>query len=97
MARKRRLSKRDKRIRNMMQLNQRWIALMEDDEFKDRLFPSIQDVDPTFTGFLTPEGITLRYYLFNGEEILNGYDIAVLTEEGAFVYSRPFSDEDIPF
>lgn len=97
MAKKRRLSKRDKKIKAKMMTWKKWNLLLKDDDFGSRLFGSVQDVDPTFSGCLVTEGKTLRYYLFNGEEIVEGYDVAVLTDEGAFIYSRPYSDSEVPF
>lgn len=97
MAKKRRLSKRDKEIKARIWAQGKWALLLKDDDFTGRLFGSVQDVDPTFSGFLVIEGKTLRYYIFNGEEIVEGYDVAVLTDEGAFIYSRPYSDSEVPF
>ncbi|MBO7175045.1 MAG: hypothetical protein J6V57_04780 [Spirochaetaceae bacterium] len=97
MAKKRKLSKRDRKIKTSIWTRIRWNQLLTNDDFLERLFGSVQDADPTFSGYLVPEGKTLRYYLFNGEEIVEGYDVAVLTEEGYFIYSRPFSDNEVPF
>lgn len=97
MAKKRRLSKRDREIKARVWTREKWNQLLKDDDFAGSLFGPIQDIDPTFSGFLVIEGKTLRYYLFNGEEIIEGYDVAVLTDEGAFVYSRPYSDSEVPF
>lgn len=97
MAKKRRLSKRDRKIRLIARASKKWALLLKDDDFLSRLFVSIKDVDPTFSGYILPGYKTLRYYISNGEEIVASYDIAVLTDEGAFIYSRPYSDDEIPF
>lgn len=97
MAKKRRLSKRDREIKTRVRTRERWNQLLKDDDFAGSLFEPIQDIDQTFSGFLVIEGKTLRYYIFNGEEIVEGYDVAVLTDEGAFIYSRPYSDSEVPF
>ena len=97
MAKKRRLSKRDREVKTRIWAQKKWDLLLKDDDFLERLFGPVQDIDPTFSGFLVTEGKTLRYYIFNGEEVVDGYDVAMLTDEGAFIYSRPYSDSEDPF
>lgn len=97
MAKKRRLSKRDREIKRRIWIDKAWVLALKDEGFMEKLTLSTKDLDPSLMKVLVPEGITLKCCLSNGEEILKEYEVAILTETGAFVYSKPFSDEDIPF
>lgn len=97
MAKKRRLSKRDRKLKTIKQLAKKWALLFRDEDFLERVRLSIQDIDPTFSGYIAPKMKTLMYFVHNGKEIVASYEVAVLTDEGYFVYSRPYSDSEVPF
>ena len=97
MAKKRRLSKRDRRIKRVLKNREMLDFMLDDDDFRGRFFLSIQDIDPSFSGEIVLVGNDVKYVFFDDEEITSEFDIAHITNDGVFVYSRPFSDNEVPF
>lgn len=97
MAKKKRLSKRDKRIKAQTNVKARWNSILEDEEFSNELFLSIENIDPKHKGAIVVVGKTLLYCLLDDKEDLKEYEIAILTDEGVFIYSQPYSASEAPF
>lgn len=97
MAKKRRLSKRDRKINAQMSVKTRWNSILEDEEFTNKIFLSIESIDPTHKGVLMVVGKILRYCFLDDKEDLEEYEIAILTDEGVFIYSQPYSASEAPF
>lgn len=85
MAKKRRLSKRDRAIKAEMRTLKGWDLVMENEEFKTKLFYLLNRIDPSFSGFLQKDGCALKYFAFDGENLSNIYFVAFLNEEGVEV------------
>lgn len=97
MAKKRRLSKRDRKIKLTMKAQRNFFLSMEDIGFRNKLYSSIQDIDPSFSGDFYISGREIKYVFFDGEDIIYSWDVAYLLDGGLFIYSRPFSDSEEPF
>lgn len=95
MAKKERLSRRDRRIKRVLKNQEILNFMLDDDDFRGRFFLSIQDIDPSFSGKIILVGNDVKYVFFDGEEITSAFDIAYVTNDGAFVHSRPFSDNEV--
>ena len=96
MAKKERLSKRDRRIKRVLKNQEILNFMLDDDDFRGRFFLSIQDIDPSFSGEIILVGNDVKYVFFDGEEITSEFNIAYVTNDGAFVYSKPFSNNEVP-
>lgn len=97
MAKKRRLSKRDRKIKAKMSIKAKWESFFEDEEFTNELYLSIESIDPEHKGVLVSIGETLRYCLLDDKEDLEEYEVAILADEGVFIYSQPYSESEVPF
>ena len=97
MAKKRRRSKWVKRTKERLKVKQRWVEVMEDEELQYRIFRAIENTEDPYNGAFLAIGKTLKYCLLDDEENLIEYEVAVLTDEGVFIYDTPYSDDEAPF
>ena len=97
MAKKRRLSKRDRRIKVRVDSTKRLRLLLSEEETKRKLSSTIRMVDETITGELAMIENVIRYYFFDENGIPRAFEVAVLTDEGIHVYSIPYGDDEAPF
>ncbi len=89
MAKKRRLSKRDRKIKARVQSWERWPEIMKDEKFNIKLSELLCLIDPSLSGMLTPEKEVLKYYVFDEKGVSNVYYVAFLSENGADVAREP--------
>lgn len=97
MAKKRRRSKWEKRAKERLGIKQRWIEVMEDEELQDRIFRAIENTEDPYHGAFLAIKKTLKYCILDDEENLIEYEVAVLTDEGVFIYDTPYSSDEAPF
>ena len=97
MAKKRRLSKWEKKVKERLDVKQRWVEVMEDEELQYRIFRAIENTEDPYHGAFLAIGKTLKYCLLDDEENLIEYEVAVLTDNGVFIYDTPYSDDEAPF
>lgn len=89
MAKKRRLSKRDRAIKSRINYLEIWIRIMRDVEFKEELGKLIQSIDKSISGELHIQKEVLLYIVHEGEFISNVYFVAFLKGEKAVVAAEP--------
>lgn len=97
MAKKRRLSKWEKKVKERLSTRQRWEEAMEDEDIKDKIFQALEKTENPYSGVFLAIGKTLKYGILDEEENLIEYEVAVLTDSGVFVYDTPYSDDEAPF
>lgn len=97
MAKKKRLSKWEKRVKERLGVKQRWVEIMEDEELQYRIFRAIENTEDPYYGAFLAIGKTLKYCILDDKENLIEYEVAVLTDEGVFIHSMPYSDDEAPF
>ena len=97
MAKKRRLSKRDRRIKVRVDATKRLRLLMSEENTRRKLSSTIRKIDETYTGELAMFRNIVRYYFFDEDGIPRAYEVAVLTDKGLFVYDTPYYDDEAPF
>lgn len=93
MAKKRRLSKRDRKIKARMNETERLKLLLDDEKFNRKLSSAIKKIDKTCTGQLVMIGNVLRYYFFDEDEFPCAYDVAVATGEGIFIWGKKYTEK----
>lgn len=89
MAKKRRLSKRDRKIKMRMQSYKSWPEIMHDADFNKRLSELLYLIDPSLSGMLSPDKEVLKYYTFDEGGVSNVYYVAFLSKDGADVADEP--------
>lgn len=89
MAKKRRLSKRDREIKVKMKNLKNWDSIMEDDKFKIKLTRLLLRIDRSLSGVLQFDNYILKYITFYEGMISNIYFVAFLSENGADVADEP--------
>ena len=90
MAKKRRLSKRDRKLRDRINSYVKWPLIMKDAEFNKELFELIAQIDPTMSGMLEPDKYVLKYYTFGEEGISNVYYVAFADGDKATVAEESY-------
>ncbi len=97
MAKKRRLSKWEKKVAERANEHKTWNELMENEEFLHKIFQAIEIIKRPFSGAFGVRKKTLYYCVLDDEDNLIEYEVAVLTNNGVFVYNTPYSDDEAPF
>ena len=97
MAKKRRLSKWEKKVAEKANVHKTWNELMGNEEFLHKLFQTIETIKEPFSGVFGVREKTLYYCVLDDEEHLIEYEVAVLTDNGVVIYNTPYSCDEAPF
>lgn len=97
MAKKRRLSKWEKKTKERVNTRQRWEKAMEDEEIQYKIFRALENIGNLYYKIFSAIGKKLKCCALDDEGNLVIYEVAVLTDNGVLVYDTPYSNNKAPF
>ena len=95
MAKKRRRSKWEKKIKARMNATKRLKLLMGNERFISYLMLAIKEIDQSINGQIEMIENIIRYYFFDKAGIPCVYDVVIATDEGIFICGRQYPESEI--